>query len=192
MQDAAREGSALRSPAAWARFLAVGAIGAVADLWTKHWAFATSAADAEALQNRLPLLDIATTKNYGAVWGIAQGQTHLFIAFTILALLLLGWLFAESRRGHAGLHLSLGAVVAGAVGNLYDRIALGHVRDFLRFNVTAGWAASEGNPDGLVWPPVFNIADVFISVGVVGLMLAWLVTAIIHWRRRHAETPEDA
>ena len=71
----------------------------------------------------------------------------------MLALGLITWVFVTSRRGQPWLHIALGLITAGAIGNLYDRAVFGAVRDFLKFTVS--W-----------YPFIFNIADVLLCVGV--------------------------
>ena len=60
--------------------------------------------------------------NTGALFGIGRGQTQLFVAASILALALVLWMFARSSAQRWLLHLALGAILAGALGNMYDRI----------------------------------------------------------------------
>lgn len=167
------------------RFLAVILAGAAADLLTKHWAWRIlvnpdsrwSDLEVDKLADRLRVVELLWQPNRGAVFGVGHGQTALFVVFTFLALALLTWLFIDSRRSQAWLQVFLGMVVAGALGNLYDRLAFGHVRDFLRFSLRADWA-TWGGPDHYLWPYVFNVADVFISVGVAGLFLVWLIALV--------------
>lgn len=200
MQNSTREGSALRSPAAWVWFLTVIVVGTALDLWTKHWAYGAleqestrwPAEKLDALQQKIPFLEFIWQPNYGAVLGVGQGQTTLFIAFTFLALALLTWLFVDSHRKAVGLQLALACVMAGAVGNLYDRMQFGYVRDFLRFIWQADWAKSWGGPEGYLYPYIFNIADVFISLGVCGLFVAWLIATIRHWRTSKQAAAEKA
>jgi signal peptidase II len=66
----------------------------------------------------------------------------------------------SKARQHV-LHIALGLIVAGAIGNLYDRVALHGVRDFMRFTVS--W-----------YPFVFNVADALLCIGVPLLMLCWM------------------
>ena len=179
------------------RFLTVIAVGAGLDLWSKHWAYLSmenpatrwSEASLAALGRKLLCLDFIWQANQGAVLGVGQGKTTLFVVFTFLALGLLTWLFIDSKRSHAGLQIFLGCVVAGAIGNLYDRMQFQYVRDFLRINFRADWATWGGERHYL-WPYVFNIADVFITVGVCGLFLVWLV-ALIRQRRSEAKPAAD-
>jgi signal peptidase II len=64
--------------------------------------------------------------------------------------------FAKSGARHPILPVALGLLVGGSLGNLVDRLRIGHVTDFL---------------DLRFWP-AFNLADTFIVVGVVSLLLA--------------------
>jgi signal peptidase II len=195
MQKTAREGSALRSPAAWARFLAIIVVGTILDLKTKGWAFwALSLPEAPAgedprgqLLNFLPTLDLLWQRNYGAVFGAWEHGVFWLVSFTVVALLLLLWLFLDSRKRQVWLQTFLGLIVAGALGNLHDRLAGGYVRDFIRFNLRADWVTWGGDGNTFLWPYVFNVADVFISVGVAGLFIIWLATLFQHRPERVAE-----
>jgi signal peptidase II len=71
------------------------------------------------------------------------------------------WVFATSKARQWVVHLSLGMITAGALGNLYDRAVHHGVRDMLQFYVN--W-----------YPWIFNLADVLLCVGVPLLMLCWI------------------
>jgi signal peptidase II len=182
MQKTRREGSALSSPKAWLRFLAVIAAGTAADLASKAAAFhalrpAGAVPDAEpilVITNYLSFFDLVWQRNPGAVFGSWAGLTTPLLVFTLFALGLLVWLFIDSRRRQWALHACLALVVAGALGNFYDRIKFSYVRDFIRFNAEAGWVRWGAEGNHLLWPYVFNVADVFITVGVAGLFIIWL------------------
>ena len=185
LQETGRKGLALTSVAAWLRLLVIVVIGTAADLWTKAWAqhniefagLAGSAGiggpagrygDAQGAQlPSIPLIDLIWQANHGAVFGIGQNRVSFFIIFTFAAIALLVWLYTQSARRNYLLQLMLALIAAGAIGNLYDRLNFGYVRDFLRLNVTASWA-SWGGEEGHIWPYVFNIADVWLTVGVIG------------------------
>ncbi len=129
---------------------------------------ATKLAAEAALQGRSPLavtsfFDLRLAYNPGAAFSFladAGGWQRWF--FTALALVvgavLVVWL-ARIPRGERLLPLSLSLVLGGALGNLIDRLAYGHVIDFLDFHV-GNWH----------WP-AFNIADAAISVGAVLLVV---------------------
>lgn len=196
MQKTGREGLALTSVAAWLRLVIIVIAGSAADLWTKAWAqqrfeFAGRYGDAQgAPAPDIPFIDLIWQQNRGAVFGVGQNQTAFLIIFTFAAIALLVWLYAQSRRRAYMLQIILALIAAGALGNLYDRINYGHVRDFLQFNVTAGWA-SWGGPEGLLWPWVFNIADVWISIGVVGLAILAFAGVPIMGEKSHKKKSSD-
>ena len=92
--------------------------------------------------------------NRGAAFGIFKGQTALFIALSLLAIVFILIYTLRKRREDPLLSLSLGLVLGGAAGNLIDRIMFVYVIDFFDFRV---------------WP-VFNIADSCITIGMFFLM----------------------
>lgn len=91
--------------------------------------------------------------NTGAAFGLFQGQGALLLVTTVIgvAAILTYYLYPPVQT--PVLTMSLGLQLGGAIGNLVDRLTLGHVTDFFDFRV---------------WP-VFNIADSAIVVGVVTL-----------------------
>ncbi|MEM0984390.1 MAG: signal peptidase II [Planctomycetota bacterium] len=195
---AASGGSAARSPAALLFLLVTIVLGTASDLWSKHAAFAhvadqPVAVEREAvlatkpLQSLIPphepvtaipsVLEFTLVLNPGAVFGLGAGQRWIFIAFTAIALVV-GWLlFAKWTRPKDHIaHVSIGLLVAGGLGNLYDRLVHGCVRDFIHplpgvdlpFGVTWPNGASE------VWPWVSNVADLWLLIGIgVLLVLSW-------------------
>jgi signal peptidase II len=168
---------AWRSPAAWIRFILPAILGLALDLSLKSWAFPDGVPADEALrhaagrnpatlvepQTWIPhVLGFTTTVNEGAVFGIGQGHVLLFLVFSIFALAVILWIFLTSPRKQWIVHIALGLITAGAIGNLYDRALFGGVRDMLRFYVH--W-----------YPYIFNIADVCLCVGVPLLIVRWLL-----------------
>ncbi|MEX1232396.1 MAG: signal peptidase II [Planctomycetaceae bacterium] len=111
-----------------------------------------------------------TSFNHGALWGFGQGFTLVFATLSVVAVIgVVYWLFFRNGASSLWMTVSLGFVTAGALGNLYDRLALhGYVvdgepiyavRDFLLFTFgTFHW-------------PVFNFADVFLVTGSIMLIL---------------------
>ena len=97
----------------------------------------------------LPFFHLTYVENTGAAFGMMQNGNFLliFVMLAIIAYIIISWRELCSY----GSLVKWGAVfiLAGAFGNLYDRILLGFVIDFLDFRV---------------WP-VFNVADSFITVG---------------------------
>jgi signal peptidase II len=111
-----------------------------------------------------PFLDLVLAWNTGISYGLfAQtgplGQWALFALKTIAVLLLAVWLARAGSRLSA---VALGLIIGGAIGNALDRLIHGAVMDFVLFHITtASWTFN--------WY-VFNLADVAIVAGVVGLL----------------------
>jgi len=116
-----------------------------------------------------PFFDLVLTRNTGISYGLFQTQGALgqgvLLAVKLLAVVLL-WIWLSHARGRLAA-LSLGLIIGGAVGNAIDRLAYGWVADFVFFHVsTATWRFE--------WY-VFNLADVAIVAGVIGLLYESLV-----------------
>ena len=116
----------------------------------------------------LPVLDIILTYNTGAAFSMlawASGwQRWVFIVLALAVSVVLGaWLRRLAAATHARIACALSLIIAGALGNMIDRLRLGHVIDF----IWAHW--------GEHYFPAFNVADSAITIGA-GLMLldAWL------------------
>jgi len=182
-----------RSPKAVGFFLLLAAALLAADLGLKWWSFQrlpNQPVDAAAVvageqavppthHNLVPsLLSLRLTVNEGAVFGLGQGRRWLFVLFTVIAMTIVGWTFATSGRRQWVFHVSLALVLAGAVGNLYDRIVYGGVRDMLWLlpgvKLPFGWAWPGGASDAYPW--LFNLADVMLLLGI-GMILIRLFFA---------------
>ena len=171
--------SALRSVKAHFLLWLTALAGLGADQFSKQWAVKTIGSPPEQGQLLAPdaffepiviienYLRFATVHNTGAVAGTLAGKTILLIAASIAALVFLFWLFATSRCHQWLTHIALGMLLAGALGNMYDRLFnQGRVIDFIEVDLHV-WPA---NP----WP-TFNIADILLCVGVGVLLLGLLI-----------------
>jgi signal peptidase II len=114
----------------------------------------------------IPFADLVLVFNTGAAFSFLAGaggwQRGFFIAVAVAAVALIVWLLAR----HAGERLfsaGLALILGGAIGNLWDRIQLGHVVDFVLLHA-GGWHF-----------PAFNVADSAITVGAGLLILDGLV-----------------
>jgi len=103
------------------------------------------------------IFHITLVHNRGAAFGLMRNQVPLLIFTTFIAI----WLIYVNLKNSPGgkklslYRISLGLVLAGALGNLIDRVFCGYVIDFLDFRI---------------WP-VFNVADSAITVGAI--LLGW-------------------
>ena len=149
-----------RYPPALLRFFGVTAMGLWLDLWSKS-AAEQNLSDGSVVRFIPGYLQFEYVQNRGAVFGIGQGQRTIFVAVSILAIAFLTFLFANSGRQKI-YQVLLGMLLAGVLGNLYDRIMFGHVRDMI--HALPRW------PN--LYPWVFNVADSLLCVGVA-LMLVY-------------------
>ncbi|MEM8757458.1 MAG: signal peptidase II [Planctomycetota bacterium] len=200
--------AAVRSPRAWAVLLSVLVLGLVADLATKYAAFAMVAEQPVAVErdaviaadniNRLiprhepvvvvpSVLEFTLVLNPGAVFGIGAGKRWLFVAFTIVSIGLGLWMFARwTRARDLVAHASLGLLLSGGLGNLYDRLRYACVRDFIHPLPGVRIGSWE------VWPYVSNVADAFLIIGIVGLMWHLWMTPTDDVHEQQGDSPEPA
>jgi signal peptidase II len=151
--------------------LAVALVTALIDQASKLWLlFVVELAD-RGVVTLTPFLDLILTWNTGISYGLFRqegplGQWALLVLKAIAAVLLWIWLTRASSRLTA---LSLGLIIGGAVGNAIDRLAYGAVADFVLFHITTETFSFQ-------WY-VFNLADVAIVAGVIGLIYETLIGA---------------
>ena len=132
-------------------------LGLVADLASKHYVFAAlSRRPDPRVEVFGTWLVICLQRNRGGVFGILQGKGYIFIALTVVALGVVVWMLRQAPAQQRLVPLALGLVVAGALGNLYDRVFIGHVRDFIYVEA--------------IRYPAFNIADTCICIAA-GLLI---------------------
>jgi signal peptidase II len=170
----------------YAGFFLLSAVGCLVDLSTKHWIFAwLGMPDREQRSYWLipNVFGFTTSLNEGALFGVGQGQVVFFSVLSIAAALaILYWLFALGAARDGLLIVAMGCVMAGILGNLYDRVGLPglHWNDLNpRQNPGApvfavrDWLHFKLDPIGLDWP-IFNIADSLLVCGA-GLLIwhAW-------------------
>ena len=111
--------------------------------------------------------------NRGAAFGLNIGSPLLHTLVSIVALGAVLWLLWTCPRQARLLRFALTLVVGGALGNMIDRFRLGEVIDFLDVGIGA-----------LRWP-IFNLADSFVTVGIVLL-------AVGYSRQKPGEDPAPA
>lgn len=104
------------------RLWIIAAVGLALDLWTKHLAFTRLDPVSDSGAIAIPgLMSLRRSLNPGALFGLGKGLTPIFIAASLLALGFVFFLFVNSGRNRRSLHIALALVLAGALGNLYDR-----------------------------------------------------------------------
>ncbi len=107
---------------------------------------------------------ITYVKNAGAAWSMLSGQRVLLSLISAAAVIGMLWVLQRTVAKKQKLNsLALSLMIAGALGNLIDRLMLGSVRDFLNFYIF-GYDF-----------PVFNVADICLTIGVGLLILATIL-----------------
>lgn len=104
------------------------------------------------------IFNITLVLNKGAAFGVLQGRTVLLIFIGIIFLVLFYLFFKKEGKGNKLFLISCAMILGGAASNMYDRIVLGYVVDYLQF---AFWTAF----------PVFNLSDACITIGTALLFL---------------------
>ena len=110
-------------------------------------------------------LRIVHGTNTGSAFGLFAGFTNLLILASIFGIAAVLYYFYRQGNNAIALRISLGLIVGGALGNLFDRVVSGKVVDF----ISVGW-----------WPS-FNIADSAISVGMFLLIFTMIFGERLGW-----------
>lgn len=132
--------------------------GVALDLFTKSLVF-SHLAPGQTLPLIPDVLHIVRAENKGVAFSLLAGRQVFILCFSVVAVGVLTWFYLRNRqRASLWLLAATALVLTGAIGNLFDRVRLGHVRDFIDFvpelPLIGHWA-------------VFNVADACITVGVV-------------------------
>ncbi len=150
----------------WALFGLVATVVVLLDQLTKLWVDANFARAADGGSTALigDLVRISKVYNDGAIFGFLDATALLMAVLTVLVVVGVTWY--EWRYG-AGLGplvtVGLGLLVGGAIGNLIDRLRLGHVIDFVDMGI--------GGTRWYAW----NISDAAVFLGIVALFGAALL-----------------
>jgi signal peptidase II len=136
---------------AWRRAFLVAAAVVLIDQVTK-W-LVVGALDRGEHVNVFLGIEVTYVRNRGVAFGALGGGGTLVTVVTVAAVALLALYFAFNTR-RPWLWLPFGVVAGGALGNLADRLREGSVVDWI---------------DPILWP-AFNVADVAIVIGILGLL----------------------
>lgn len=105
---------------------------------------------------------ITYVQNRGIAFGVFQGKINIISIVTIVAIvMLIIYFFKTFKKSNFLERLSFMFIIAGAIGNIIDRIFRGYVVDMLDFRG--------------VWAYVFNMADVYINFGVILILIEILL-----------------
>lgn len=108
------------------------------------------------------LFNFTYLENRGAAFGILQDRRIFFIILTLAIVCALVYYFLKNYKTNPKvLNIALAMIISGAIGNFYDRLFQGYVVDFIEF--------------AFVNFPVFNIADIFVTIGSILLIIYMIV-----------------
>ena len=114
--------------------------------------------------------------NYGAAFGILQGAGNFFVIVAIIVTIGVLTYVRYLPTEDWFVRILLGMMLGGAIGNVIDRVRLGHVTDFVKMGIP-----------GVYYWPNYNIADSAIVLGVIGLGIYVVVDDICKSRQQKAE-----
>jgi len=107
-------------------------------------------------------LNITYVRNTGAAWSILDDNTWIVTVISLLIIIGIIYYVYRNRASKKILKIGYGLILGGAIGNFIDRIVYGYVIDFIDIDIF-GWNY-----------PIFNLADMFLVVGVILVMIdAW-------------------
>ncbi|MDW8107347.1 MAG: signal peptidase II [Armatimonadota bacterium] len=135
-------------------FWRVAAVVLVIDQLTKFWATASLPVD-QSVPVVPPYFYLTLTHNTGIAFGLLEGRGWVTIPLTLAVVGGLVWYYYRHQPPRRT-QLLMGLLLGGALGNFIDRVRLGYVVDMFDF---------------VVWP-VFNVADIAITLSLLGLMVA--------------------
>ena len=138
-------------------------VGIVLDLVSKHFFFFFFEANSQKIVVIPNLFEFVFVKNTGAAYGIFGDSTVMLSVVSIL--FIIGFvLFDIFNHKNDWLYIfGIGLILSGAIGNLVDRLFLGYVRDFISIKLFSF---------------VFNLADLFITAGVICFLVYLLISLI--------------
>jgi signal peptidase II len=147
-------------------FCSIALGGLIFDLATKSTVFARIGPPPSPSVPVIPrILELHTSQNTGALWGWGAAIPYSSLIFAglsvVAAVIICYWLFFLGAASSRVLTIALALIMAGALGNCYDRLVFGHVRDFVHFHVDAiGFDCA-----------IFNFADNMLVAGALTLVL---------------------
>ena len=138
-------------------------VGIVLDLVSKHFFALRFEANSQKIVVIPNLFEFVFVKNTGAAYGIFGESTVMLSVVSIL--FIIGFVLSDifNHKNDCLYIFGIGLILSGAIGNLVDRLFLGYVRDFISIKLFSF---------------VFNLADLFITAGVICFLVYLLISLI--------------
>lgn len=124
------------------------------------------------------ILTLQYSENTGAAWSLLSGKVYVLAIVSVLFLVVLIIFSHKFKEKTIFYSITFALIVGGALGNLFDRIFFGYVRDFIRADFI--WFMNF---------PIFNIADTCLTIGVI--MFAIFVVIIYPIKNRSKKTKNE-
>ncbi|MDD3225524.1 MAG: signal peptidase II [Clostridium sp.] len=105
------------------------------------------------------IFDFSYVENRGAAWGVMQNKINILLIVTIIVVAGIIYFLLKYKPKNRLERISLGLIIGGALGNMYDRAVYGYVVDFIDFHYKDVYSF-----------PVFNFADMCVVVGTALLI----------------------
>ena len=159
------------------------AILITADLVSKHYAASYLLSHGGSYEAIKGVLTFRYSENRGAAFGIFENSRlflSLFVGIVVLGLIayLIYHIIKKKYKEKGGvfLHIALSFIIAGGIGNLVDRIALGYVRDFIEYSFIYTLFKKDF--------AICNLADVFLTVGVIMVVIYLIYLLVVESRKK--------
>lgn len=138
-------------------YILTGFLLVVLDQWTKWWTVSHLALG-ELRIFMPPIFSLTYLRNHGAAFSLLQNQQVFFAIVTVLVLGGASYYFVKQEQSKWLTLLGLTLIISGGLGNFIDRLRLGYVVDMVHLDFMDF--------------AIFNVADSYLSIGVLLLMLA--------------------
>ena len=143
----------------------VAVLALILDQAVKYWTTVNIVVDTGEAKLIPGLVHLANIHNTGAAFSFLEGARWFFVILCIIFCLVVIYVLAKNIITHPVARWCAVLVMAGAIGNCIDRIVCGYVVDMFEFDFLI-----FGKPF-----PVFNLADIYITVGVIVFCICILV-----------------
>ena len=157
-------------------WLLISLAGVVLDQFSK-WLCSTYLKSVGSVRIIPGFLDFTYIENRGAAFGSFSNHRWVFMIFSTVAIVAVTVYLLRFSENHKLLRTSLALIVSGGVGNMFDRIGLGYVVDFIDFHA--------------IWQYIFNIADCFVCIGA-GLMVLYCILTMRDELSKEKEAKQTA
>lgn len=136
----------------------------IVDQWTKHLTVA-NLVEGQSFPLIFDFFHLTYVKNRGVAFGMFQGKIPVISVVTVLAIIGISWYLVKSVKNKKNKleNIAYAFILSGAIGNMIDRLTRGFVVDMMDFRG--------------IWSYVFNLADVWINVGVAFIILSEFISS---------------